>query len=96
MRRRVIAKIPVCALTDAAFHVSETVRDRIRRTERRRVYATVSGTLAPAYAAGPMYRVTINPHRTDGFTVIATGRTITRASLVIFSGGYAYVPESDI
>ncbi len=80
-------------LTDVVFKVSQTTRQRIIRTNRRRVHAWALGILA-AVDTSPVVdgatKVTYNPYRGPTFTT-ADGEPVHAAERVTFVDRYGWL-----
>ncbi len=81
-------------LADVTFKVSETTRQRITRTGRRRVHAWAVGTLVAIDSAPSTEgtRITYNPYRAPTFTT-SDGTPVHNADTVAFVNRYGYVKE---
>lgn len=84
---RVISHATDVALLDATFHVSEKVRDRVRRTGHKQVHAVIRGELVAYAPNSDGNLVRYNPYETDSF-VTADGpiHAATNVHLSVIDG----------
>jgi hypothetical protein len=92
--RRVVAHVNTIALTACTMHVSNAGRRRVLREHRRNVHAFIRG--APTLATRPQTRIRYDPFTMPGFELARGGRTVERASVVVFdANGHAWARVVD-
>lgn len=88
---KVIHTVPFLTLAPAEFRVSAKGRDRVRQTGKKTVHAVIRGEVVGLTASIPenALQVGYNPYGDDEFMMLAVGKPIFQARMVVFARGYS-------